>query len=58
VVEVHSMVFTDVAGFPVILGVVGGVEEDVEGWVAEQRERAAAGRLFVAVPMFVVAARC
>lgn len=55
VVEVHTMVFTDEVAFPVVMGLV---TEGFEGWVAEQRERAAAGRFFVAVPMFLVAARC
>ena len=52
VVEVHTHVFTDEAALPV-LGRLDAPDE----WLAEQRERAHQGRLFVAIPMFLVAAR-
>lgn len=59
-VEVHTTVFTDAAMLPVLTGMAevarsGGV--DTRAWLAEQTDRARAGRLFVAVPLFVAAAR-
>lgn len=58
-VEVHTAVFTDAAMLPMLTGMAevaraGGV--DTRAWLAEQTERARAGRLFVAVPLFVAAA--
>jgi ubiquinone/menaquinone biosynthesis C-methylase UbiE len=54
-VEVYTMVFTDETGLPVIHNLAGDAGEE---WVAEQRERARRGRLFLAIPMFLVSARC
>ncbi|MEU1392441.1 MULTISPECIES: methyltransferase domain-containing protein [unclassified Nonomuraea] len=62
-VEVHTRVFTDATMVPVLAdlagkacsaGAVGAAE--AEGWLAEQRERGRAGRLFLALPLFVTAA--
>lgn len=52
VTEVHTAVFTGETG----LGVLTRLDPPRE-WLAEQRDRARRGRLFVAVPMFLVAAR-
>lgn len=51
VVEVHTSVFTD----DVALAVLSRLTDD-ERWLAEQRGRARADRIFVAVPIFLVAA--
>lgn len=51
VVEVRTAVFTDASALPV-LGTLDAPDE----WFAEQRDRAERGRLFVALPMFLVAA--
>ncbi|MFF0870017.1 methyltransferase domain-containing protein [Nonomuraea sp. NPDC003560] len=62
-VEVHTSVVTDatlvavladLAGMARSAGAVSAAE--AEGWLAEQRERARAGRLFLALPLFVTAA--
>ncbi|MFG3707686.1 methyltransferase domain-containing protein [Micromonospora sp. NPDC047670] len=52
VVEVHTSVFTDDAA----LGLLHRITDE-EGWLAEQAERARTNRIFVAVPMFLVAAQ-
>lgn len=52
VVEVHTAVFTD----DTALAVLHRISAE-EGWLAEQAERARTNRIFVAVPMFVVAAQ-
>ena len=52
-VEVHTTVVTDDTMMPVLAGIADGDE----AWLAEQAERARTDRLFVAIPMFVVAAR-
>ncbi|GAA4563669.1 methyltransferase domain-containing protein [Micromonospora coerulea] len=52
VVEVHTSVFTD----DTALGPLHRIT-DKEGWLAEQAERARTNRIFVAVPMFLVAAQ-
>jgi ubiquinone/menaquinone biosynthesis C-methylase UbiE len=63
-VEVHTAVLTDPAMLPVPLGLAtaavaaGAVPgEEADAWVREQRVRAGEGRMFVAVPMFLAAAR-
>jgi ubiquinone/menaquinone biosynthesis C-methylase UbiE len=62
-VEVHTGVFTGESFLPVLIrlaetcaehGVIA--PEQAEAWVADQRERARADRLFAAVPFFVAAA--
>lgn len=63
-VEVHTGVFTGNAMLPMLIGLAeatqasGAISRDqAEGWCAEQRRRAAADRLFLALPMFMAAAR-
>ncbi|WP_243716506.1 methyltransferase domain-containing protein [Actinomadura sp. KC345] len=62
-VEVHTGVFTDASFLPLLTrlaevccehGAVTRVEADA--WIADQRERAQADRLFAAVPIFMAAA--
>jgi ubiquinone/menaquinone biosynthesis C-methylase UbiE len=53
VVEVHTTVVTD----ETVLLLLAALADGDEGWLAEQAERARAGRLFVAVPFFLAAAR-
>lgn len=62
--EVHTGVFTDPAALPLVIGMARAVRaagvitaEQEAAWVAEQTRRAEADRLFVAVPMFLAAAR-
>jgi ubiquinone/menaquinone biosynthesis C-methylase UbiE len=61
--EVHTAIFTDATTQPLLAGhaaaahrtgAISGAE--AEAWVGEQTRRAAAGRLMVAVPMFLAAA--
>jgi ubiquinone/menaquinone biosynthesis C-methylase UbiE len=52
VVEVRTSVFTDATA----LALLNRITDD-ENWLAEQAERARTNRIFVAVPMFLVAAR-
>ncbi|WP_433275341.1 methyltransferase domain-containing protein [Pseudonocardia xinjiangensis] len=52
VVEVHTTVFTD----GIALALLHRITEE-EGWLAEQAERARTNRIFVAVPLFLVAAQ-
>lgn len=52
VVEVHTSVFTD----DTALGLLHRLTNE-ESWLAEQAERARTNRIFVAVPMFLVAAQ-
>jgi SAM-dependent methyltransferase len=52
VVEVHTGVFTDDTALAVLHRIT-----DEENWLAEQAERARTNRIFVAVPMFLVAAQ-
>ncbi|HEU5472942.1 MAG TPA: methyltransferase domain-containing protein [Actinophytocola sp.] len=52
VVEVHTGVFTDDTALAVLHRIT-----DEQSWLAEQAERARTNRIFVAVPMFLVAAR-
>jgi ubiquinone/menaquinone biosynthesis C-methylase UbiE len=52
VVEVHTNVFTD----DTALGVLHRIADE-ERWLAEQAERARTNRIFVALPMFLVAAQ-
>ncbi|HEY3143957.1 MAG TPA: methyltransferase domain-containing protein [Acidimicrobiales bacterium] len=52
VVEVHTAVFTDDTAIAVLHRIT-----DEETWLAEQAERASTNRIFVAVPMFLVAAQ-
>ncbi|WP_433729755.1 methyltransferase domain-containing protein [Actinoplanes sp. CA-051413] len=60
--EVHTMVFTDASTLPLLAGHAAAAcntgaisDEEAEGWVGEQTRRAAAGRLLLAVPMFLAA---
>jgi SAM-dependent methyltransferase len=62
-VEVHTSVFTDPARLSLLARLAepacagGAVGRDrADEWLAEQRRRAAAGRLLIAVPFFVAAA--
>ena len=52
VVEVHTTVLTD----GIALALLHRITEE-EGWLAEQAERARTNRIFVAVPLFLVAAQ-
>ena len=52
VVEVHTIVLTD----DTALALLHRITDD-ESWLAEQAERARTNRIFVAVPMFLVAAQ-
>ncbi len=52
IVEVHTGVFTD----DTALGLLHRITDE-ESWLAEQAERARTNRIFVAVPMFLVAAQ-
>ncbi|QTD95996.1 Malonyl-[acyl-carrier protein] O-methyltransferase [Streptomyces cyanogenus] len=62
-VEVHTGVFTGSEMLPLLAGLAeracstGAVtRRQADGWIAEQRGRADADRLFLALPMFVAAA--
>ncbi|MFB7470524.1 methyltransferase domain-containing protein [Kitasatospora sp. NPDC056184] len=62
-VEVHTAVLTGAAALPLLTGLVEAARagsaltrERAGGWIAEQRERAAADRLFLALPMFLASA--
>jgi SAM-dependent methyltransferase len=62
-VEVHTGVFTGSAMLPVLFGLAEGAysagavsRARVDVWIAEQRARAEADRMFLALPMFVAAA--
>jgi ubiquinone/menaquinone biosynthesis C-methylase UbiE len=52
VVEVHTFVFTDDTALALLHTIT-----DEESWLAEQAERARTNRIFVALPMFLVAAQ-
>lgn len=52
VVEVHTAVLTDDTALALLHRIT-----DEESWLAEQAERARTNRIFVAVPMFLVAAQ-
>lgn len=52
VVEVHTGVFTDDTALALLQRIT-----DEEGWLAEQAERARTNRIFVAMPIFLVAAQ-
>ncbi|WP_328418215.1 methyltransferase domain-containing protein [Micromonospora sp. NBC_00389] len=52
VAEVHTAVFTDDTAYALLQRIT-----DEESWLAEQAERACANRIFVVVPMFLVAAQ-
>ncbi|MEV5707557.1 hypothetical protein [Actinoallomurus sp. NPDC052274] len=61
-VEVRTAVFTGTAMLPMLQGLAraagaaGAItSEQADAWCAEQAGRAAADRLFLAVPMFVAA---
>jgi ubiquinone/menaquinone biosynthesis C-methylase UbiE len=61
--EVHTALFTDATMLPLLTGHAGAAHrtgaitgEQAEAWVGEQTRRAEAGRLTVAVPMFLAAA--
>jgi SAM-dependent methyltransferase len=62
-VEVHTTVLTDEEALPVLANLVeacraGGdvTGEEADAWLADQRERAARDRLFLALPMFLASA--
>ncbi|MEU5977921.1 methyltransferase domain-containing protein [Streptomyces sp. NPDC047315] len=62
-VEVHTSVFTDPAMLPLLARLAepacasGAVDRDrADGWLAEQRGRAEAGRFLAAIPFFVASA--
>lgn len=62
-VEVHTGVFTGPAMTPVLVGLAEGAcsagavsRGQADVWIAEQRDRAEADRMFLAMPMFVAAA--
>ncbi|MET9660771.1 methyltransferase domain-containing protein [Streptomyces sp. NPDC006510] len=62
-VEVHTGVFTGPAMLPLLAGLAEGARstgaitnEQSDSWIAEQRVRAEADRLFLALPMFMAAA--
>ncbi|MGW0732645.1 methyltransferase domain-containing protein [Streptomyces sp. NPDC002851] len=62
-VEVHTGVFTGPTLLPLLTGLAEGAcstgaitREQTDSWIAEQRARAEADRLFLAVPMFMAAA--
>jgi SAM-dependent methyltransferase len=52
VVEVHTLVLGDDIALAMLRRIT-----DEEGWLAEQAERARTNRIFVALPMFLVAAQ-
>ncbi|WP_430502478.1 methyltransferase domain-containing protein [Micromonospora trifolii] len=52
IVEVHTAVFTDDTALDLLKRIT-----DEEPWLAEQAERARSNRIFVVVPMFLVAAQ-
>lgn len=61
--EVHTAVFTDASALPLVTGHAAAArrtgaisDREAEVWAGDQTRRAAAGRLLVAVPMFVAAA--
>ncbi|WP_189249371.1 methyltransferase domain-containing protein [Streptosporangium pseudovulgare] len=63
-VEVRTGVFTDVTALPMLTGLAGAAcsagavtRERADAWLAEQAERGRAGRLFLAVPLFVASGR-
>jgi ubiquinone/menaquinone biosynthesis C-methylase UbiE len=62
-VEAHTAVFTDTMMLPMLTGFAdaacstGAITRDrADTWITEQTERAAAGRLFLAIPLFVASA--
>ncbi|MEV1205294.1 methyltransferase domain-containing protein [Microbispora rosea] len=62
--EVRTGVFTDELFLPITTGLAEGAyaagavtRRQADGWIAEQTGRARRGRLFLAVPMFLAAAR-
>jgi hypothetical protein len=62
-VEVHTGVFTGPVMLPLLIGLAEGAcssggltREQADAWISEQRARASADRLFLALPMFVAAA--
>ncbi|GAA4234142.1 methyltransferase domain-containing protein [Actinomadura meridiana] len=62
-IEIHTRVHTDATMVPVLVNsaekarAAGTVSDArVDAWIAEQRERGERGRLFFALPMFVIAA--
>ncbi|MFF7457105.1 hypothetical protein [Kitasatospora sp. NPDC008115] len=62
-VEVHTAVLTGPAALPLVTALAGTAaaagalpRERTDRWIAEQRERAAADRLFLALPVFTASA--
>ncbi|SDH71469.1 methyltransferase domain-containing protein [Nonomuraea jiangxiensis] len=63
-VEVRTAVFTDAMMLPMLSGLAEAARgagaitgEEAAAWVADQEERARAGRMFLALPLFVAAGR-
>lgn len=61
--EVRSGVFTDATMLPMLSGIAEGAcsagaisREQADAWITEQTRRGQAGRLFLAIPLFVAAA--
>ncbi|GAA3090297.1 hypothetical protein ACFQ0X_04370 [Streptomyces rectiviolaceus] len=62
-VEAHTMVLTDGMALPLLTGLAEGACEagaigceQADAWIADQRARSRADRLFVALPLFLAAA--
>lgn len=62
-VEVRTGVFTDGLTLFLLTGLAEGArtagaisQEEADGWIAEHRDRARTGRLFLAVPLFIASA--
>jgi ubiquinone/menaquinone biosynthesis C-methylase UbiE len=63
-VEVHTGVFTDAMMLPMLRGLAHAAcaanvitRNQADEWFTDQTERGASGRLFLAIPMFLVSAR-
>ncbi|GIH49930.1 methyltransferase [Microbispora rosea subsp. rosea] len=63
-VEVRTGIFTDATMLPMLSGIAEGAfaagaldREQADRWIAEQAARAKAGRLFLAIPLFLASAR-
>ncbi|MEV7010247.1 methyltransferase domain-containing protein [Streptosporangium sp. NPDC051022] len=61
--EIHTGVFTDATMLPLLTGIAESARaaraitaEEEAGWADEQRRRAEAGRMFLALPIFVASA--
>lgn len=61
--EVHTGIFTDAMMLPLLTGIAGAAlsagaisQDQHDAWTADQAGRAAAGRLFLALPLFLASA--